>query len=177
MLGCFWYSCYVLKISSTPLLCILALLWAACGPLTPVSGQEFRLKSSDAELRVTASGGIILGKRQVGSVDKEGKVTTSTKGMMAWVSPTEIRLKGGKVLAVKIDKEGAMYLPQAPQEAAGLTIEPRRIRKDGTVVASNSATTGPQIAGSKSERSRALALFLLLSLRNDLWPSRPDIEE
>lgn len=163
----------MLKTSVTPLLCILALVWTACGPLTPVSGNEFRLKNSDQEIRVTATGAIIIGKRQVGSVDKEGKVTTSSKEMLAWVSAEEIRLKGGKVLVVKVDKEGAVYIPQTSQEAAGITLEPRRIHKDGTVIASQSATTGPKIAGSKSVRSRALALFILLSVRNEMWPSRP----
>ena len=163
----------MLKTSLPPLLCILALLWAACGPLTPVSGNEFRLKNSDQEIRVTESGAIIIGKRQVGSVDKEGRVSTSNKQILAWVSADEIRLKGGKVLVVKVDKEGAVYVPQTSQEAAGITLEPRRIHKDGTVIASQSATTGPKITGSTSVRSRALALYLLLSIRNEMWPSRP----
>jgi hypothetical protein len=152
----------------------MALLCAACGPLTPTSGKEFRFKSNDADIRVTDSGAIIIGKRQVGSVDKEGKVTTSSKQVVAWVSPTEIRLKGGKVLTVKTDKEGAVYIPQNSQEAAGIKAEPRRIRKDGTVVASQNATAGPKLTGSKSLRSRALALFVLLSVRNDLWPGSSD---
>ena len=163
----------MLKTSLKSLLCIVVLLATACGPLTPVSGNEFRLKSSDQDIRVTESGAIIIGKRQVGSVDKEGRVTTSSKQMMAWVSAEEIRLKGGKVLMVKVDKDGAVYVPQTSQEAAGITPEPRRIHKDGTVIASQSATTGPKISGSKSVRSRALALYILLSVRNEMWPSRP----
>jgi hypothetical protein len=146
------------------------MLWAACGPLTPTSGGEFRLKSDETDIRVTESGAIIIGKRQVGSVDKEGKITTSSKQVVAWVSPTEIRLKGGKVLTVRTDKDGAVYIPQNVQEAAGIKTEPRRIRKDGTVAASPSATAGPKLAGSKSLRARALALFILLSVRNELWP-------
>lgn len=167
----------MLKTHATVLWCILLLLWSACGPLTPVRGSEFRLRSSQEEIRVTESGAIIIGRRQVGSVDKDGRVTTSAKVVVAWVNEAEIRLKGGKVLPVKVDKSGAVYLPLASQEAAGITVEPRRIRKDGVVVASQSATTGPRIAGSRSERSRALLLFILLSVRNELWPGRLDQDE
>lgn len=146
------------------------MLWTACGPLTPTSGSEFRFHSNDSDIRVTESGAVIIGKRQVGSVDKDGRVTTSSKQIVAWVKPTEIRLKGGKVLRVRADKDDALYVPLTDQEAAGIKPEPRRIRKNGSVVQSQSATAGPKIIGSKSVRSRALALFILLSVRNDLWP-------
>ena len=122
-------------------------------------GQKFSIRDE--------TGAIIVGKRQVGKF-ADGKIVNSRGQPLAFVYDDYVQLKGGGQVAIKVDKEGAMYLPEGAQTEAGLTPIADRIRPDGRVASTEGAEGVPSKGTSSAGKRRALLVVLLITA-NSMW--------
>ncbi len=138
-----------------------------------LQSRDIELERGDQFYRVADdSGAIIVGKREVGAVVGRGhgaeKITNSRGQPLAFVYPDYIQLRGGANVPLKIDADGAMYLPVAATRAAGLTPIDSRVRPDGHV-ATTPGAVGIASKGTSTPRGRRLLLAVMLLTANNMW--------
>ena len=155
-----------------PLAALATVMLIGCGSVIPKS-NAIRVPYCDSEIRMLETGAIIVGKRQVGSVQSNGKIVSSNGQLLAWVHEDNIRLAGGTSVSIKVDNEGTMHLPSSDQEAAKLSPVAFRVRKDGRMVRTK-GTRGIEIDGAHSARNRRIVLALLLLTANQKWARAAD---
>ena len=142
----------------------LALALAGCGSVAP---GTLRLQvSGETKLRVSPDGAIVLDKERVATLKDDGKVVVGSGKIWAWVHDRSIRLAGGAELPIKTDQRGALYLPLAAQQAAGLKPVTTRVARNGDVVGETGSATRLRVEGVDGEKHRRVALLLLVLMAN-----------
>ncbi len=134
-----------------------------------LQSRDVELSRGDQFYRVADdTGAIIVGKRQVGHIDGRGKITNSRGQPLAFVYADYIQLRGGASVPLRVDADGAMYLPEGATKAAGLTAVPSRVRPDGHV-ATTAGAAGIASKGTHTARGRRILLAVLLLTANKMW--------
>jgi hypothetical protein len=134
-----------------------------------LKSKDIELTLGDADIRVSdETGAIIVGKRQVGSVEDNGKIVNSRGQLLAWVHGDSIRLPGGASVPIKTDAKGAVYLPESAQDEAGLEPIEHRVRPDGYLARSDKMR-GIEVQGAHTETARRTILAIVLLTENDRW--------
>jgi hypothetical protein len=146
----------------------LVVLMALCACGGALQSQDLHFSMADTKFLVRDTGAIIVGKRQVGKLESDGKVLDSRGRVLAWLHEDSMRLRGGALLPIRRDKDGGVYVPVSAQEQAGLKPVAYRVRPNGTMAQTEGAQ-GVPIKGRMSPDRQRLVLLLLILSQNDRW--------
>ncbi len=162
----------MVKQSSVIFLALFSTL-AGCGS-SAFQSRDLRFSPGGTKFFVRESGAIIVGKRQVGQIGKDGKIADSRGRILAWVHKATIRIRGGINLPISTDEKNSFYVPKSAQEKAGLKPVEYRIRDNATIARTRNSK-GVPIKGLLSDARRRTILVILVLSENDLWdgPAKP----
>jgi hypothetical protein len=146
----------------------LVVLMALCACGGALQSQDLRFSVADTKFLVRDTGAIIVGKRQVAKLEGDGKVVDSRGQVLAWLHEDSVRLRGGVILPIRKEKDGAMYVPVSAQEQAGLKPMAYWVRPNGTMAQTQGAQ-GMAIKGRMSPDRQRLVLLLLILSQNNRW--------
>jgi hypothetical protein len=149
-----WYS----FVSTLLISVLLGCAGAGRGPVVT------RIEDTDGEIRAELrdTGAILVERRQIASIDVQGKVVDTHGKLLGWIHKDTLLLAGGARVPIRTSAQGELYLSEEEQRAAGLEPVVARIDRNGVL----QRTGALLLKGASGDRERRVVLFMLLLLQN-----------
>lgn len=125
----------------------------------------------ESKISVRENGAILWAKGTPARIDDRGRILDRENKLIAWLRQDNIRLRGGKSIAIRTSQTGEIFLSHKAQRDAGFPVLEARVANDGAIVPGEGRVATMGMEGETSLQNRRLALLLLFMLRNDMLES------